>query len=99
MTFDKRITLLLTETANGDGEEITVKSRKIWANVRDIGVTLKYSAVSAGRDAELQVICHRSEYEDAYYNEAEYRGRRYRIDSTGAADTERHIKLILVKGG
>lgn len=99
MTFDKRITLLLIEPENGSGEDIVTQSCKIWANVRDIGVTVKYSAASAGRTAEIQAICHRSEYERFDFTHAEYRGRRYRIESTGAADTPRHIKLILAKEG
>lgn len=99
MTFDKKLNLLLIDPTNGSGENIVVNSRSIWGNVRDLGVTLKYSAVSAGRSAELQVICHRSEYESADFTHAEYRGQRYLIESTGAADTPRHIKLILAKEG
>ncbi len=99
MTFDKRITLLLIEPSNGNGEDVVTNSWKIWANVSDIGVTVKYSAAAAGRTAEIQAICHRDEYERFDFTHAEYRGRRYRIDSTGAADTPRHIKLILVKEG
>ncbi len=99
MTFDKKITLLAIEPANGSGEDIVTQSWKIWANVRDIGVTVKYSAASAGRTAEIQAICHRSEFESFDFTHAEYKGRRYRIESTGAADTPRHIKLILAKEG
>lgn len=99
MTFDKKLTLLLIEPSNGSGEDTVTRSWEVWANVRDIGVTVKYSAAAAGRIAEIQAICHRSEYESCNFTHAEYRGRRYRIESTGAADTPRHIKLILAKEG
>lgn len=99
MTFDKKLTLLLIEPSNGSGEDAVTVSQRIWANVHDIGVTVKYTAAAAGRTAEIQAICHRSEYERYDFTHAEYRGRRYRIDSTGAADTPRYIKLILVKEG
>ena len=97
MTFDKKIRLLKLKRQNGSGGYTVEASKMIWANVRDIGVTTKYTAVAAGPDAELQVICHRREAEG--YTHAEYGGNRYRIESTGAADNERHIKLILAKGG
>ena len=99
MTFDKKITLLLIEPGEDSGEETVTKSRYAWANIRDIGVTVKYSAASAGRLAELQAICHRSEYESGYYTHVDYKGHRYCVESTGAADTPRHIKLILAKEG
>ena len=99
MTFNKRITLLKLVTKNGGkGFEITAQ-RTVWAEVRDIGVTTKYTAAAAGREATLQTICHRKEYEAESYTHAEYSGKRYRIESTGAADNERHIRLIFAKGG
>ena len=99
MTFNKRLALLFVEPANGSGEDTVTKQRNIWANVRDIGVTVKYTAASAGRTAELQAICHRSDYEADDYTHADFCGHRYRIESTGAADNDRHIKLILAKEG
>ena len=97
MTFNKRIRLLKLVRQNGSGGYAETASRTIWANVRDIGVTTKFTAAAANKEAQLQVICHRAEAEG--YTHAEYEGHRYRIESTGAADNERHIKLILAKGG
>ena len=97
MTFDKKLTLLKITTQKGSGAQTVTATRTIWANVRDIGVTTKYTAVAAGKNAELQAICHRDEAKG--YTHAEYLGARYKIESTGAADNDRHIKLILAKGG
>lgn len=97
MTFNKKLRLVKLERQNGSGGFTEVSSRTIRANVRDIGVTTKYTAAAAKREAELQVICHRKEAEG--YTHADYEGHRYRIESTGAADSDRHIKLILAKGG
>ena len=98
MTFNKKITLLKIVNQNGSGNQTVETSRVIRANVRDMGMTLKYSAVAAGQNAELQVICHRAEFADTGYTHADVSGQRYRITGTGAADNERHIKLILAKG-
>lgn len=97
MTFNRKIRLLRLTRKNGGGGFEETASRAVWANVRDLGVTVKYSAASAGREVQLQAICHRSEAKG--YTHAEIGGIRYRIESTGAADNERHIKLILAKGG
>jgi len=97
MTFDKKLTLKKLERGNGSTGYTEKASRTVWANVEDIGVTVKYSAASAGREAQLRAICHRKEAEG--YTHAVYEGVTYRIDSTGAADNKRHIKLILAKGG
>ena len=97
MTFNRKIRLLKLERQNGSGGYEVVASKYIWANVRDIGVTIKYSAVAAGHEAELQVICHRNDAKG--FTHAEYDGCRYRIESTGAAENLRHVKLILAKGG
>ncbi len=97
MTFNKKLRLVKLERQNGSGGFTEVSSRTIWANVRDIGVTTKYTAAAANREAQLQAICHRKEAEG--YTHADYEGYRYRIESTGAADNDRHIKLILAKGG
>ena len=99
MTFNKKIKLLRLERQNGSNGYVEKSSKSVWANVRDIGVTTKYTAAAAGREAELQVICHRSEAEADSFTHAEYGGKRYRIESRGAADNSRHIKLILAKGG
>ena len=99
MTFDKKIRLLKLKKQNGSGGYTEEASKSIWANVRDIGVTTKYTAVAAGRNAEIQAICHRSEFEADNYTHVEFKGKTYRVESTGAADTIRHIKLILAKGG
>lgn len=98
MTFNKKLTLLKLMKQNGSGGYTQTASRTIWANVRDVGVTTKYTAVAAGYQAELQAVCQRSEYEIGNYTHAEYNGQRYHIENTGAADNERHIKLILAKG-
>ncbi|MDE7234376.1 MAG: hypothetical protein K2N29_04870, partial [Ruminiclostridium sp.] len=80
------------KTADGTGHNITVGYQEEFTEL-----TTKYTAASANREAELQVICHRKEAEG--YTHADYNGRRYRIESTGAAGNDRHIKLILAKGG
>lgn len=99
MTFNRKLTLLKLTVQNGSGTLSVTASRVVWAAVKDIGVTVKYTAVAAGQSAEIQAICHRAEYEAGNYTHAEYLGHRYKITSTGAADNERHIKLILAKGG
>lgn len=99
MTFNKKIKLLKLERKNGSAGYAEKSAKTVWANVRDIGVTTKYSAAAAGREAELQVICRRNEAESDSFTHVEYCGSRYRIESTGAAENSRHIKLILAKGG
>lgn len=99
MTFDKKIRLLKLKKQNGGNGYITVTFKDIWANVREVGVTTQYTAAAAGHNAELQAICHRAEYETNSFTHAEYNGRCYHIERTGTADTDRHIKLMLEKGG
>lgn len=99
MTLNKRITLLKLRRANGSGGYETAAEKKVYASVSDIGVTTKYTAVSAGREAELQAVVWRSEFLKDSYTHIEYKGEKYRIDSTGRAENDRFIKLILAKGG
>lgn len=99
MTFDKKLRLIKLERQNGSGNYTEKAERTVWANVRDVSITMKYTAAAANRSAELTAICHRAEVEAEKYTHAEYRGQRYRIESTGPADIESHIKLILAKGG
>ena len=96
MTFKDRLTLVRLERQNGKGGYIETATRQIWAKVSDLGVTTKLSASAAGRSAELQAYCHRKEAEG--FTHADYKGQRYRIDSTGAADNGRHVRLILTRG-
>lgn len=99
MTFNKKLRLIKLERQNGSGGYTETAEQTVWANVYDVGITTKYTAAAANRAAELTAVCHRAEVEAGNYTHAEYNGHRYRIESTGAADTERHIKLILAKGG
>lgn len=95
MTFKDRIKLLKLKRGTGSSGYSVECSRVIWAKVSDVGITTKLSAEAAGKSAELQAYCHRKEAEG--FTHAEYKGVRYRIDSTGAADNERHIRMILTK--
>lgn len=97
MTFNKKINLLKLIQLNGAAGLVVSESKAVWADVRDIGVTTKFTAAAANRQAELQVICHRSEAEG--FTHVEYDGCRYRIESTGSAGNDRHIKLIIAKAG
>lgn len=99
MTFDKKILLLKLERQNGKGGFAEKARRYIRANVKDVGVTTQYAAAAANREASLQVICFRKEFKSDNFTHVEYDGHRYRIESTGPADTILHIKLILAKGG
>lgn len=99
MTFNKKLKLLKLERQNGSAGYAEKAAKTVWANIRDIGVTTKFSAAAAGREAEIQAVCHRNEFESDSFTHAEYCGIRYRIESTGAAENSRHIKLILAKGG
>lgn len=79
--------------AQDDTEEI----KTVWADVGDVGITTKNSALMVGRKAELQAVIWRKEYENQTH--AEVGGSRYRIEETGKAKDDLHVKLILAKGG
>ena len=99
MTFNKKLRLIQLTRQNGKGGFSETASRVIWANVKDIGVKTKFAAAAANREATLQAICYRKDFETAGYTHVDYNGHRYRIEDTGAADSVLHIKLILAKGG
>lgn len=96
IAFNKRITLLTLEPAEGRGEPAEKARAAVWADVSDIGVTTKLTALSAGEEVSFSVIMWRAEYKG--YTHAEYGGVRYKIAETGAAANPLHIKLLLERG-
>lgn len=96
MAFKSRIRLFTV--INGKGSEPSEEqgNKIVWADVNDIGVTTKYSAEAAGYSAELQVLMYRREYSGQTH--AEYNGIKYKISSSGRAENDLHIKLILSRG-
>lgn len=96
MSFHERLTLFTLITGMGTASPEETERRRVWAEVTDVGVTTKYTALAAGISAELSAVMHRSEYKGESH--AEYRGVIYRISETGRAENDRHVKLILSKG-
>lgn len=94
--FNKRIVLLALEPAEGRGEPVETARATVWADISDIGVTTKLTALSAGEEISFSVIMWRAEYKG--YTHAEYGGVRYKIAETGAAANPLHIKLLLERG-
>ena len=78
---------------NGTAELVRQNEKTVWAEVGNIGVTTKFSAMSAGKAAEMQLILWRSEYGGQTH--AEVNGTVYKITETGATDNELRIKLLL----
>ncbi len=96
IAFNKRITLLTLEPAEGRGKPAEKARASVWADVSDIGVTTKLTALSAGEEVSFLVIMWRAEYKG--YTHAEYGGIRYKIVETGAAANPLHIRLLLERG-
>lgn len=89
----KKIKLLTLTPQNGSAELVRQNEKIIWAEVGSIGVTTKFSAMAAGKEAELQLIIWRSEYGGQTH--AEVNGAVYKITETGAADNDLRVKLLL----
>lgn len=96
MAFKSRLRLFTIFSGNGSEPPIEQGNERVWADVTDIGVTTKYAAESAGFSAELQAVMYRREYKGQTH--AEYNGTKYKISSTGRAENDLHIKLILTRG-
>ena len=93
MTFNRKITLISSEQKNGSQG----KTDRVYAKVSEPGVTAKYAAETAGYKSELTVYMWRREYSGQSVVQID--GRRYHVETTGAADSDLHIKLILARGG
>lgn len=89
----KKIKLLTLAPQNGSAELARLNEKTVWAEVGNIGVTTKFSAMTAGKEAEMQLILWRSEYEGQTH--AEVNGTIYKITETGAADNDLRVKLLL----
>lgn len=89
----KKIKLLTLAPKNGSAELVRQNEKTVWAEVGNIGVTTKFSAMSAGKEAELQLILWRSEYGGQTH--AEVSGTVYKITETGAAENDLRVKLLL----
>ncbi len=94
--FNKRIALLALKPSEGRGEPAEIARATVWADISDIGVATKLTALSAGEEVSFSVIMWRAEYKG--YTHAEYGGVRYKIVETGAAANPLHIKLLLKRG-
>lgn len=92
----EKLTLIKITPGMGSQEDI-ISRKKVWADVHEVGVSIKYRAQMASRKAELQAVVWRREYDDQTH--AEIRGVKYRIEEIGRADNDLHLKLILAKGG
>lgn len=98
IAFNKRITLLALKPSQGRGEPTETARAIVWADVSDVGVTTKFSALQAGAEVSFSVIMWRSEFEKSQFTHAEYGGIRYKIEETGAAANPLHIRLLLNRG-
>lgn len=98
MKFNKRITLLKMVPGNGRADPVTASEVTVWADVSDVGVTTKYTALQAGAEISLTAVMWRREFEKDDYTHADYRGKRYKISQTGSAGNDLHIKLTLERG-
>ncbi len=98
MKFNKKLTLLKIVPANGRDDPVITSEVTVWADVTDVGVTTKYTALQAGAEISLTAEMWRREFEKDDYTHADYRGRRYKISQTGRAKNDLHIKLTLERG-
>lgn len=96
MAFKSRLRLFTVTSGQGSETATEEGNERVWADVTDMGVTTKYAAVAAGFTAELQAVMYRREYKGQTH--AEYNGAKYKISSTGRAENDLHIKLILSRG-
>lgn len=97
MTFNKKITLISSEQKNGSQGKADRAVKTVYAKVSEPGVTAKYAAETAGYKSELTVYMWRREYSGQSVVQID--GKRYHVETTGAADSDLHIKLILARGG
>ena len=97
MTFNRKITLISSEQKNGSQGKTDRAVKTVYAKVSESGVTAKYAAETAGYKSELTVYMWRREYSGQSVVQID--GRRYHVETTGAADSYLHIKLILARGG
>lgn len=97
MTFNKKITLFATVQPNGCGVAKPINPKTVWAKVLQPGITTQYSALSAGCEVELIAIMWCKEYSGQKVVSID--GKNYRVNNTGPADTDLHIKLALVRSG
>ena len=98
MKFNKRIKLLKIIPANGRDDPVIASEVTVWADVSDVGVTTKYTALQAGAEISLTAVMWRSEFEKDDYTHADHRGKRYKISQSGSAGNDLHIKLTLERG-
>lgn len=89
----KKIKLLTLLPKNGSAELVKQNEKLIWAEIGNIGVTTKFAAMSAGKEAELQLVVWGSEYNGQTH--AEINGIIYKITETGTTDNGLRIKLLL----
>ena len=97
MTFSSKITLITVKQGKGSAGIEETAQKTVWAKVAEPGVTAKYAAESAGYKAERTVYMWRCEYNGQTV--VQIGKDRYHVETTGAADNDLHIKLILAKGG
>lgn len=97
MTFSRKITLISSEQKNGSQGKADRAVKTVYAKVSEPGVTAKYAAKTAGYKSELTVYMWRREYSGQSVVQID--GKRYHVETTGAADSDLHIKLILARGG
>lgn len=90
MTFNRKITLISSEQKNGSQGKADRAVKTVYAKVSEPGVT-------AGYKSELTVYMWRREYSGQSVVQID--GRRYHVETTGAADSDLHIKLILTREG
>lgn len=93
--FNKRVTLKKIVPVAGSGEPVTEASYTAWADVYDVGITTKYTALNSGAEITLGMEMWRSEFEKGEYTHAEYSGKTYRISQVGRAKNDLHIKIML----
>lgn len=96
MRFNKKIVLITRQAASGRGEPIETARAEVWADISDIGVTTKLTALSSGEEVSFSAIMWRAEYKG--YTHAEYGGILYKITETGSTQNPLHIKLLLGRG-
>lgn len=95
MAFNKKIKLLKVQTGNGSQPDRITAQKNVWADVEDVGVTTQFAAEAAGKVIDLQATLFRREYAGGSWTHAEYKGKRFKIESDGRAANDLHIKLML----
>lgn len=98
IAFNKRITLLALKPSTGRGEPIKTARATVWADVSDVGVTTKMTALSSGAEVQFSVIMWRREFEKSEFTHLEFNKIRYKIIETGSAANPLHIRLLVNRG-